>query len=940
MSQTPIDLSRYIITKPPKPATCNGCIGLTWGRDGFMAHAEGTANNGVMLVGEALGEEEEKVGKPFQGKAGHKLTGMLARRGLRRDQFAIDNTIRCRPPKNKLEGQPYESAVVGHCAPNLDGSIARIRPRVIVPLGAVALQRVLGLGKGDKITPHRGYVSWSFRYNCWVIPTYHPSYIMRGQQRLENVFVGDIEAAVEIAAKGGRFSHADPRLLVDIPPEDFERWVDGVLARPDLKIAYDIETPYKATEEDESDLDVEDPSFIILRVGFSTEAGSAVSIPWSPEYLGAVRKLLGGRNTKLGWNLQYDYPRLVANGCPVEGVQWDLMWGWHVLNSDLPKGLAFVAPALLRDVPRWKHLGKTDPGPYNALDANVTWRLHEPIERELHRQQLWKPFERHVIKLDWVLNEMSKAGMPLDNTARIALSKEVRTALDNVERRIQTSVPIEVRRKHVYKKPVKDKSEGEWTTVRATRTAKQCTGCGLLDAKKAHTTPKSIRPVTGTKRIPNPCHAASIVEVEVPCDLDALVEPFVVSNLQLTAYANHFNHKVSTNKEGNPTFDEDAINKLTERYPRDPLYPSIVEFRGLDKLRSTYVGEWVVDGAGSGRWIGGMPLGADGRVHTTFGHKPSTLRLSSRAPNLQNIPRGNLDAQSTLSDRLFAGVKKLFVAEEGCEVVELDYSAIEAVLVGYLALAVRGNEADALAYIRLARLGVHDYFNSHVLSRQGKIERPADIKWSDADLKVFFKDLKKRFPIERDGAKRTVHLSNYAGTPARMRQAHPELFPSVRAAAELQDLYLSVCPAVRKWQENTVYRAKEEGYLRNPFGYVHRFHSVIDWKLVDGKWEDSWGDDAKRALAFLPQSTAAGIIKEAMLRLWYDTDLGRYLRLQVHDSLVLSVPKGLVEEITERVRQEMEKPVTALPLEPAWGLGSHLVIYTESKHGPNWGSCA
>src|SRR4051794_24681060 len=114
---------------------------------------------------------------------------------------------------------------------------------------------------------------------------------------------------------------------------------------------------------------------------------------------------------------------------------------------------------------------------------------------------------------------------------------------------------------------------------------------------------------------------------------------------------------------------------------------------------------------------GGMPIGEDGRVHTIFGHNPSSLRLCSFDPNLQNIPRGG-DPAKPYEDF----VKQMFVAPEGFTFWERDFSAIEAVLVGYF--------AGDPAYIRFAKLGVHDYLASHMLGR------PADLSWSNGDLKA------------------------------------------------------------------------------------------------------------------------------------------------------------------------------------------------------------
>jgi DNA polymerase I-like protein with 3'-5' exonuclease and polymerase domains len=322
-----------------------------------------------------------------------------------------------------------------------------------------------------------------------------------------------------------------------------------------------------------------------------------------------------------------------------------------------------------------------------------------------------------------------------------------------------------------------------------------------------------------------------------------------------------------------------------------------------------------------GKWQGGLEVGPDGRIRATYNHNPSTLRLASSNPNVQVWPRGK-----TPEAKL---VKGLVIAQTEYTLVEIDFAAIEAVLVGYF--------AQSREYIRLSKLGIHDYVLSHMLHRAGKTDQPADLTLGDSDLKAFYKDLKSKFNGIRDVAKRVVHMSSYGGTPSRMHQTDPHYFPTIKAAKELQDLFFDVCPDVRRWQEHTVALADKQGYLRNPYGYLHRFWNVRSWhKERDGRWVASWAEDAKRALAFMPQSTAAGIIKEAMLRLQH-TAVMPTLRLQVHDSLLCEVPTEQLTEICRILRSEMEKPIEQLPLNPEWGMGDFLVIGTESKAGCNWG---
>src|SRR5438105_13512466 len=120
-----------------KPASCEGCPAYAW--EGFMRpdQPEG-AGLGVLLLGEALGEQEAKTGRPFQGRAGQVFGKLLQHAGFSRDQFIIANSVWCRPPKNKLEGAPYEFPVVNACATrHLLPLVQRTTPKVIFPMGNV-----------------------------------------------------------------------------------------------------------------------------------------------------------------------------------------------------------------------------------------------------------------------------------------------------------------------------------------------------------------------------------------------------------------------------------------------------------------------------------------------------------------------------------------------------------------------------------------------------------------------------------------------------------------------------------------------------------------------------------------------------------------------------------------------------------------------------------
>src|SRR6266496_5015457 len=137
-----------------KPLECSGCplFSGPFGKKTGFSVPSGTGLNGVMVVAEALGKDEEQEGIGLVGSSGHTLFQQLKRVGIEREDFTIFNTVACRPPDNKLIKQPYEREAIEHCAPNLDAAIAGAREIakvagktfVIVTLGAVAFKRIMG----------------------------------------------------------------------------------------------------------------------------------------------------------------------------------------------------------------------------------------------------------------------------------------------------------------------------------------------------------------------------------------------------------------------------------------------------------------------------------------------------------------------------------------------------------------------------------------------------------------------------------------------------------------------------------------------------------------------------------------------------------------------------------------------------------------------------
>jgi len=127
----------------------------------------------ICFVGEAPGEEEDKQGKPFVGRAGQLLDRMIVAMGLKPEEDVyVCNILKCRPPGNRRP-TPEETET---CIPYLHDQLANVKPKVMVALGNTAVAALLGTKMG--ITKIRG--EWKlYRGSTLVMPTYHPSYLLR-----------------------------------------------------------------------------------------------------------------------------------------------------------------------------------------------------------------------------------------------------------------------------------------------------------------------------------------------------------------------------------------------------------------------------------------------------------------------------------------------------------------------------------------------------------------------------------------------------------------------------------------------------------------------------------------------------------------------------------------------------------------------------------------
>ena len=388
-----------------KPSSCEGCACYSHGND-FSA-IEGTGSSGVMLVGEASGEHEQRDQLPFRpfAPAGGVLERVLRRMSLDRQQLSVTNVVRCRPRNNWLEGSPWEFGAINHCRPNLDAAIAERRPRCIVALGGVATRALTGLaGTALGVNHLAGYVVPLQGGHTPVIVNFHPAYLRRGKASHQGVFARILQRAVNIAA--GR----DHDFLWNVNPDDLitRLHMGKYVTHPTVgeateffwrlqnegcPFSYDIETAESASIDEDAREGFADTQMQLVQ--FSAGAGTAIAMPWQGDFKRIVQSILHLPNVKMGHNVWlFDNKVLAACGdregldLRPRGVVHDTLCMFHHWQPDLPAHLQFAASFVQFPFP-WKHLAATDIEFYGCCDVDATLRLYGMLEATLRRDGLW-----------------------------------------------------------------------------------------------------------------------------------------------------------------------------------------------------------------------------------------------------------------------------------------------------------------------------------------------------------------------------------------------------------------------------------------------------------------------------------------------------------------------------------------------------------------------
>lgn len=771
---------------------CNGCVYENFRR---MKDPTNIQPNSVVIVGEAPGSMEVVKGVPFIGPSGDLLERSCALVGLPsfRSMY-ITNVMMCRPPAGVIKKD-----AIFRCAPRLQAELKAVNPKLIIVLGTVALQAVMG-DSSLKITQCHGVtLNWN---GSTVIPALHPAAILRAPGEYKS-FVSDLFKGKQLLDGVKMYDAGSPEYYVPQSLYEVQRAMEYLIRRgirqKNFIVGADIETGDKNR---------------ILCLGICYQKNCVII--FKEEFIPFLAPLLSSQYIKFCWhNGQYDtsylwWMKLLAR------IDHDCILLQYCLNEhEGDKALELLATRYLgiqnyKNVPK-NYTKKGDVGyesvptsvlwPYLAKDCDYTFQIAYILGPKVERDpDLKKLYYNLLIPASNFLRRVSSNGLYPNYGYIEQLREDFIQEEERLEDRIMDAV------QHLW-------NPEEY---------KQATGAQTAKDMFKPSSPKQLKYMLFTKM----------------------------------GLVNKTRKKGSTDKE--------VLKSLEGKHPVIPL---LLDLRSAAKTRGTYI-----DGTLK-------RVGADGRVHSFFTlYKTVTGRLSSRNPNLQNIPRESK-------------IKQIFCAAPGNALIEADYKGAELRVLAYLS----GDKALTQVFV--------DGRDPHV----------------EVAIELYGKDFTDDQKIRAKAVNFGIAYGRTEFSLAR------EYNISLNEALAMIDKWSHMYPQAWQYLLQCDEDARTGKVLVTPFGRKRRFGLITQEKLNELENE---------ARNFRVQNIASDLNLLSGMDMEIGLSLHNYMLVNlVHDSIVAEGPFDL-----DLIRACCEHMKSVMSASPKKYLGTSIPFVADVKIGHTWGA--
>jgi len=456
-------------SKKTKKIGCREC-GLYKTCNSPRMERTGNGKLGLFVIGEASGRNEDEQGEQWVGKVGQWLRSKLNNFDIDLDEDCYKiNCLGCRPPSNRTPKPPEINA----CRPRVLKSIEEGQPKVILLLGGPATQSIIGSRlnfQAGKISTWRGWAIPDEVFNAWIVPTWHPSYVLRSQDQpiIEKLFLEDLDLALScLDRKLPRKVNKDYEVLDTKGTTEFLSEVE----KNRFAITIDYETtglkPYAKGHK-------------IVYVGISTGRRN-VSFEYNDEIHSSLVRMLSNKAVlKINQNIKFEeiWSRVFLNQ-KVHGWHWDTMLASHALDNrtgitslEFQSYVTFGVTFKDKTKPFLEAKDKKNANAFNqiydcpkewilervALDAMLTRRLWLVQRRKLEQdKKLWGAYQL-LFDGTLALADIEETGISSDNNY---YEEQVKLFERKIDRTIIKLKETEGGQLWLQKYPDRDKEKGE-----------------------------------------------------------------------------------------------------------------------------------------------------------------------------------------------------------------------------------------------------------------------------------------------------------------------------------------------------------------------------------------------------------------------------------------------------------------------------------------------
>lgn len=626
----------------------------------------GTSAPKIALIGEAPGETEDKLGEPFVGSSGKFLQVAVSKSGLLWQNLYKTNVILCRPENNNITSSDAEDAIF-FCKKRFIKEVQTLTKtvRVFVALGGTAtkafgiqgsITKVRGsvfIVKYDTVTKEFKTVNKQDKDSFIVIPTFHPSFIMRGQFAEEVTWRNDLEKAQDFSTK--KYVAPKEKFTTEPTAEDVVQFVKSCVSNKKL-VGVDLETT-----------SLEPKTNCIIMVGLAVDGEEALVVPLldkgGVEYfkpngrkkVEATLCELFKKGRVMFQNALFDVKHIeFAFGCEVKNIEHDILLLHHCIHPELPHNLGYIV-SVYGKTPYWKAtiLGREkrlidvdqhELRTYNARDSVVLHQVLKPMLEDLKEVGTEGVYKNISMGLIRPILTMEYTGVKLDLKKLKAFKKDLDSQIKSLKEEFfkRFNVPegfnmnsgndlkLLLFGETPNKLDTALKVIGEVVEKSLNKTTKK-----YLDAKKVVSMCEGIIPILNESFIKKRTEKR---QISLDDDAMLMLKRSLLKSIEME------------NDKKKP-----SLEKREKFYTAVVFCNILIKYREVSKMKSTYTD---------------FSIWKDERLHGEYLiHGTSTGRLSSRNPNMQNFPKE---------------AKKMFVPEEGNIFVQADFSNLELRILGFV----------------------------------------------------------------------------------------------------------------------------------------------------------------------------------------------------------------------------------------------------------------